>query len=110
MIEAALAVYPSVDTSSVTYATVAPAVSTIRVLPTFPNPGRFKASDTWTDKQRGIEKIDHDQRMERYLIARNVDKALVMLLKEVFNESLCADLNKGLCIGSSALRNIHTER
>ena len=109
-IATALAADPSADTSSVVYTTVAPTASSIPALPTFPNPGRFKPIDTWTDKQRGVEKIEHDQKMESYLIARNVDKALVMLLKEVFNESLWADLNKGSRIGSSALRNIHTAR
>ena len=33
-----------------------------------------------------------------------------MLLKEIFNESLWVDLNKGATIGSSALRNLHTAR
>ena len=44
------------------------------------------------------------------MIAHHVDKALVMLFKEIFNKSLWADLNKGATIGSSALRNLHTAR
>ena len=61
-IATALASDPSTDTSSVVYTTVAPTASSIPALPTFPNPGRFKPIDTWTDKQRGIAKIEHDQK------------------------------------------------
>ena len=39
--------------------------------------------------------------MEQCLIAQYVDKALVMLYKEIFNESLWEDLNKGTTIGGS---------
>jgi porphobilinogen deaminase len=41
-------------------------------------------------------------------LASNVDKAIVMLIKEIFNESIWADLNKGTTIGSSSLRNRHS--
>ena len=48
--------------------------------------------------------------MEQYLIAQHVDKSLVMLFKEIFNELLWEDLNKRATIGSSALHNSHTTR
>ena len=109
-IVAALVIDPIVDVDTITYSVVKTTASTIPSLPSFPNPGRFKILDAWTDKQRSIEKIQHDQKMEQYLIAQHVDKALVMLFKEIFDESLWADLNKGATIGSSALRNLHTAR
>ena len=107
---AALVLDPLIDVDSVAYSIVRTTASTIPALPTFPNPGRFKILDIWTDKQRSIEKIQYDQKMEQYLTSQHVDKALVMLFKEIFDESLCADLNKGATIGSSALRNLHTAR
>ena len=48
--------------------------------------------------------------MEQFIIAQHVDKALVMLLKEVFNKSLWTDLNKGALIGSITLHNLHMAR
>ena len=48
--------------------------------------------------------------MEQYIITQHVDKALVMLFKEIFDESLWADLNKGATIGSIILPNLHTAR
>jgi hypothetical protein len=67
--------------------------------------------DTWTDKERGVAKLLHEQKSEAFLPALNVDKAIVMLLiKEIFNESILADLNKGTTIGSSSLRNRHSVR
>ena len=101
---------PLVDVDVVAYHLVPTTASTIPTLSTFPSPGRFKILDTWTDKQRSIEKIEHDQKMEQYLIAQHADKILVMLFKKIFNESLWVDLNKGATIGSSALRNVHTAK
>jgi hypothetical protein len=83
---------------------------TIPAIPTFPNPGRFILNDAWTDKERGINKILHEQSADAYLLASNIDKALVMAFKEIFNESIWADLNKGTTIGSSSLRNRHSVR
>ena len=110
----ALVIGPLVDIDTVIFRPVLNTASTIPDLPTFPNPGRFKSLDFWTDKQRSIEKIEHDQRMEEFIITQHVDKALVMLFKEVFNESTWSDLNKGAFIGkiieSNALGNLHTVR
>lgn len=82
----------------------------IPAVPTFANPGRFTLVDTWTDKERGVAKLLHEQNAEAFLLASNIDRALVMLIKEIFNESIWADLNKGTTIGSSSLRNRHTIR
>ena len=87
-----------VDVDTVTFHPVLTTSSTIPDLPIFPNPGQFKSLDSWTDKQRSVEKIEYDQRMEQFIITQHVDKALVILFKEVFNESLWSDLNKGALI------------
>jgi hypothetical protein len=55
--------------------------TTIPALPTFPNPGRFNLDENWTDKERAVKKIIHEQKADAYLLASNVDKALVMLIK-----------------------------
>jgi hypothetical protein len=92
------------------YAIVTTTAASIPAIPTFPNPNRFTLIDTWTDKERGIAKILHEQSADAFLLATNIDKALVMAFKEIFNESIWADLNKGATIGSSSLRNRHTVR
>jgi hypothetical protein len=66
--------------------------------------------NTWTDKERGVAKLLHEQKSEAFLLASNVDKTIVMLIKEIFNESIWADLNKGTTIGSSSHRNRHSVR
>jgi hypothetical protein len=55
-----------------------------------------------------VAKLLHEQKAEAFLLALNVNKAIVMLIKEIFNESIWADLNKGTTIGSSSLRNRHS--
>jgi hypothetical protein len=98
----------AITAGQVNYAIVSTTGATIPVVPTFPNPGRFMLVDTWTDKERGVAKVSHEQKSEAFLLASNVDKAIVMLIKEIFNESIWADLNKGTTIGSSSLRNRHS--
>ena len=73
-IVADLVIDPLVDVDAVAYHLVPTTVSTIPTLPTFPNPGRFKILDIRTDKQRSIEKIKYDQKMEQYLIAQHVTR------------------------------------
>ena len=52
---------PLVDIDTFIFRHVLNTASTIPDLPTFPNPGRFKSLDSWTDKQRSIGKIKHNQ-------------------------------------------------
>ena len=60
-IVAALVINPLVDIDTIAFSPVLTTSSTIPDLPTFPNPGRFKSLDSWTDKQRSIGKIKHNQ-------------------------------------------------
>ena len=80
---------PLEDVDAVAYHLVPTTASTIPALPTFPNPGQFKILNTWTDKQRRIEKIEHDQKMEQYLIAQHVDNELVMLYSRRSSTNIC---------------------
>jgi hypothetical protein len=92
------------------YTIVQPDGASIPVIPVFPNPGRFTLDDAWGDKERAIKKLLHEQEADAFLLASNVDKALIVNIKEIFNESIWADLNKGTTIGSSSLCNRHTVR
>ena len=83
-----LVIDPLVYVVTVTFRPVLTTGRKIPDLPTFLNPGRFKSLDSWTDKQRSIKKIEHDQKFEEFIIAQYVDKTLVMIFKEVFNELL----------------------
>jgi galactokinase/mevalonate kinase-like predicted kinase len=67
-------------------------------------------TNSWSDKERAIKKILYEQEADAFLLAANIDKALVMLIKKIFNESTWADLNMGAAIGSSSLRNRHSVR
>ena len=81
-----------VDIDAVVYQVASTTVNTTPTLLTFLNPGQFKILDTLTDKQKRIEKIEHDQKMEQYLITHHMYKVLVMLFKEIFNKLLWTDL------------------
>ena len=102
-IDGALLIDPATDISAVEYVTVLATDPTIPALPSFPNPGKFTIQDTWSDKRRTTEKIIHEQNVDAYLHASNVNRALTMLLREIVNDTLWADLNKGSSIGSTAL-------
>ena len=62
--------------------------------------------DTWSDKERTINKLLHEQEADAFLLASNVDKALILCIREIFNESIWADMNRGTTIGTSSLRTL----
>ena len=108
--QAALTANPPEDPDTAEYITVLPNDPSIPALPAFDNPGQFQLIPDWTDKERAVKKILHDQKVHTYFQSSYVNQALVLLMKEIFNESLFADLNRGSTIGSSALRNVHTAK
>ena len=104
---AAFVIYPFVDANAITFHPVITMVSSISVPLTFSNSAGFRIMYILTNKQKKIEIIEHGQKMEQSLITQNVDKALLILFKEIFNKSLQENLNKRANIGSIALHNLH---
>ena len=87
-VAAILALDPPGDPTNAVWINVLPADAAVPALPEFVNPGQFIIDPMITDRLRALNKLTYDQDAATYLLTSNLDKALVMLFKEIFNESI----------------------